>query len=327
MLLISFCTIGLVGHLNKGFPSRVSDEVNIALNAVMNKNTRLEGRGCHLSDEIPTQPQHLCGVNLKNGKADILLIGDSHLDAVGGQLLDRFEALGRSAYALSYSGCVPIGGLHMTGKDNSFRCTTYNEIMRSYASEYRVKTILLIARFPLYLYGNTYDNGEGGIERDGLFSVDLVAPSVESRSSNEGDRIERVLKRYRSDIEELTQKYNVIVFSPTPEVGWHVPSHYWKLSLNLNHSTVGNNIHISHDYDSYLERTKEFMEMLGSIKNDRLHIFPVHTLFCNEDNRRCMANFDKNLLYRDSDHLTPYAANLVADDFVEFFLNKLPSSE
>lgn len=324
-----YSSIGLVGIYKQGLPYRLPDQLITALKDIDVPSLRLHGEGCYLSDAIPKQPISECGVNLENNGSEILLIGDSHLDSIGRQLLDRFEASNLSAYALSYGGCVPVSGLSRSDMDNSFQCAEYNDVVRSYAKTHGVKTIILVSRFPMYLSGNRYNNGEGGIETGNPVPVDLVENLANNGEEDDSERVERVAERYRTDIENLTRDYNVIVFSPTPEVGWDVPAYYYKMFMS-NADSDANEITISHSYDNYIERTRQFRNIFQSIENENLHIYDIHNLFCDDVSRRCLANIGENLLYRDSHHLTPYAANIIADNFMiyfESFVGKMKEEE
>lgn len=321
-VVASFSAVGLSGHLSKGFPNRIDESLLLTIEKIDDEALRLAGIGCHLGTDIPNSFPTECGVNLEKSQIDVLFIGDSHLDAIGRQLLDRFEALGMSAYALSYSGCVPISGLNRADMDNSFQCVEYNEAVRNFAQVNGVKTIVLIGRFPLYLLGERYNNGEGGIEDGNPVLVHLDSTESPTRSNNSVDRIQSVLNRYRSDIQELTKRFNVVVFTPTPEVGWDVPNYYSK-QIMFSSADRQSEISISHSYHSYLERSRLFNDMLSSIMSENLHVYDISKLFCTESTGRCVANIDNNLLYRDDDHLSSFAADILADDFVDFYSEQL----
>jgi peptidoglycan/LPS O-acetylase OafA/YrhL len=315
--LTLFASVGLIGHFKQGLPNRLPSQITTALQAIDNVSLRLEGNGCHLSTIIPEQPIPECGVNLQDNRAEILLIGDSHLDSIGRQLLNKFEVSNLSAYALSYSGCVPISGLGRASKGSELQCAEYNKVVRSYAQTHGVNTIILVARFPLYLLGDRYNNGEGGVETGVPAPVDVIE-NLSTQTDDDTERLRRVVERYRADIENLTRDFNVIVFSPTPEVGWDVPAYFSKTVL-FSADSEKDDITISHSYVNYLERTRMFRDIVLSIKSENLHIYDMHKLFCDEESNRCLANFGEKLLYRDDDHLTPYAANIVAEDFIAFF--------
>jgi len=318
--LSSFITFGLFGYYNQGFPNRFPDSFVKTLNDVdpRNRTQRLIGIGCHFSGNLPRPLPSACGVNNWKNQTEVLLLGDSHLDAIGYQLLDRFKAKNISAYALSYNSCAPIGGLYRPNADSTFQCSEYNKVVRKFAETHGVKTIVLVARFPLYLLGERYNNGEGGIENGGSLPLDIIKNVKLQEHDVELSREERVAERYRTEIQLLARDFNVIIFSPTPEVGWDVPSYYSKLTRFTNYPTL-NDVVVSHSLDNYLKRTHQFTNILSSIESDKLHVYEVHKLFCDYKSRRCLANFGGNLLYRDDDHLSPYAANIVSEDFFEFY--------
>ena len=324
LLLTSFAVVGLLGHLSKGFPNRIDGSLLSTIEQIDDNALRLGGIGCHLSTDIPNPFPTACGVNLDRSEIDVLFIGDSHLDAIGLQLLDRFDRLDKSAYALSYSGCVPISGLTRAYQDSSFKCIEYNQAVRLFAQANNVNTIVLIGRFPLYLFGERYNNGEGGVEAGSPVPVYLDRDGLHSVSSNNPSRVESVLEQYRSDIERLAKDFNVVVFTPTPEVGWDVPNYYAKRVM-FDNEEEQSEISITHSYQSYLGRTRLFNNMLSSIAGENLYIYDISKLFCTDNTSRCIANIDSNLLYRDDDHLSHFAANIVADDFVDFYSELLHS--
>ena len=318
LLLVSFSMVGLVGHINNGFPSRIDSSLLSSIEQVQDTELTLRGIGCHLAGDLPGSLPNGCGVNLDRGDIDVLFIGDSHLDAIGLQLLNRFGALDKSAYALSYSGCVPISDLTRADMGKSFQCVEYNKVVRNFAHTNNVGTIVLVGRFPLYLLGERYDNGEGGVETGGPVVTHLNVTELHSESKNSVTRIENVLEQYRSDIEDLTKNFNVVVFTPTPEVGWNVPNYYMKritFSSEENHDEIV----ITHSYQRYLERSRLFNDMLDSITSGNLYVYDISRVFCSENDGRCIANIGESLLYRDDDHLSYVAANIVADDFVDFY--------
>jgi peptidoglycan/LPS O-acetylase OafA/YrhL len=325
LLLVSFSIVGLIGHLNKGFPNRFDGTLLSTIEQIDDEALRLVGIGCHLDGDIPNPFPTACGVNLEKGEIDVLFIGDSHLDAIGLQLLDRFDRLDKSAYALSYSGCVPISELTRADMDSSFKCMEYNEAVRLFAQANNVNTIVLIGRFPLYLLGERYNNGEGGVETGNSVPVYSNRGGLHSVSNNNSSRMENVLEQYRSDIELLAKDFNVVIFTPTPEVGWDVPNYYAKRVM-FDNEEVPSEISITHSYQSYLERTRLFSNVLSSITSENLYIYDISKLFCTENTSRCIANIDSNLLYRDDDHLSHFAANIVANDFVSFYSELLHSN-
>ena len=320
--LIGFSSFSLVGYFGGGLPSRLPSELQSALGGIDDSTHTLRGKGCHLNAEIPKQPISACGINLEDGSADILLIGDSHLDAIGHQIQQKLDTLDLSSYALSYSGCVPISGLSRADEDASFKCVEYNEKVRQYARDHNVKTIILVGRFPFYLSGNRYDNGEGGVEEGDPGPVDSMNNLNRNTTSDDVARQNRVSEIYKLEIESLLEDFKVVVFAPSPEVGWHVPNYFSRLVMRSNMEDISS-VSVTHSFDKYRQRVAPFMEMLSSIQHQNLSVYDFSPLFCDADTRRCRANDGRKLLYRDDDHLTLYAAELVAQDFITSFGDRL----
>jgi len=108
----------------------------------------------------------------------------------------------------------------------------------------------------------------------------------------------------------LLKEFNVIVFEPTPEVGWDVVSRLVKL-----HNIEAVNKIIAHSYDSYLARSSDFLSILNELPKN-IYRFSVADVLCIRESGRCMGNDDKGLFYRDDDHLSDYGAKIVADEFI-----------
>ena len=183
--------------------------------------------------------------------------------------------------------------------------------MINYAKDIGVKHIILIARFPLYLNGNGYDNGEGGVEKGKPFYVDTLNYRNRPASWDDPERIDRVAESYRAELELLSKEFNVIVFEPVPEVGFHVLNHFVKSAM-FEHNYLDN---ITHSYESYKNRVSRFNTILDSLESPNLFRFDVSRTFCNDASNRCVTADDKGLFYRDSDHLSILGASLVVDDF------------
>src|SRR5690606_41266822 len=83
----------------------------------------------------------------------------------------------RRGNLLTYSGCPPILDTYRADKDASHRCRQYNSaVFELVTAAPGVDTLILAARWTLYLENTPFDNVEGGLEpaQDGS----LLAPAA-----------------------------------------------------------------------------------------------------------------------------------------------------
>jgi peptidoglycan/LPS O-acetylase OafA/YrhL len=303
-LLISF---GLVGHFTSGYESRYSTNVL----SILNSTVRTNSSRCHIESGTLTHPVADCTNFFVDNSASVMLIGDSHLDAIGIQIQQRFKELGVGSYSVSYRSCVALKGFYQIGQNLQHECHKYNQSMLQYARDLGIETLILISRFPLYLDGARYDNGEGGVESGGPVAIDLIERFPARSDWEDLARRERVHRRYTSELKELLNEFNVIVFEPTPEVGWDVVSRFVKL-----HNIGAVDKIITHSYDSHIARSSDFLSILNELPQKNLYRFSVADVLCIKESGRCMGNDNKGLFYRDDDHLSDYGAKIVADEFI-----------
>jgi peptidoglycan/LPS O-acetylase OafA/YrhL len=315
VLIMAFSLFGYLGHYTSGFVSRIPNELLISIENAKDRSETFSE--CHLKGDIPSHPIQQCNSFLVNNSASVMFVGDSHLDAVGLQIQKRLFDLGVGSYAVSYSGCVPIRGLYRVDMDNPHLCNEYNTSMLSYAKEKGITDIILVGRFPLYLNGDRYHNGEGGVELGQPAFVDTIERRGKKSAWDDMDRIERVANKMRDELKDLSSDFRVIVFTPTPEVGWNAPMHYTKYFMYADRDLLSNPL--THSFSNYKERILDFQDIVDNVNSQNLFQYDTSKNFCNEFTSRCLINFGPNLLYRDDDHLSSFGVKIVAKDFIEKF--------
>tara|TARA_B100001093_G_scaffold352808_1_gene337301 strand:- start:1370 stop:3418 length:2049 start_codon:yes stop_codon:yes gene_type:complete len=320
--ILIFSSVGIYGNFKKGIPSRIANEINTLYEKIDQSNERLIGNGCNLSSIIPEQPMPNCIDFFVDGGITALLIGDSHLDSMGLQIQRHLKDKNIGSYAISYSGCIPIRGLYRVDKDDSHMCEEYNNMMVEFAKNNGVKTIIMIARFPLYIQGNRYDNGEGGVENGSPSYVDDSQFRNKSSKWDDEERILRVSKKLINEIEKLLKDFQVIIFSPTPEVGWNVPKYFSKKIL-FDEAKSYKDVQLTHNYKNYKDRVSKFNKALLSISNPNLILYDFSNLICDDIANRCITSDNKGLLYRDDDHLSPHGASMIASDFTNIYSERI----
>lgn len=302
---IAFLALGLSGHMASGFAGRYESQI---LKYEASKSDR-PARDCIFGPDtsLPRHPQSRCTQANSDGEVRLLLIGDSHAWSISEELGNLLKTDNIGFYKAFYSGCAPIPNLRRGDQGLNHRCDTFNEMAYDYAKNSGIETVLLSARFPLYLHGNRYDNGEGGKESGGPAYLDVTNVSGSTWDSNK--RRERVLKAYETEIRRLAKDFNVVLVDPIPVAGWNVPDYLIK-----NRIYNGVDSGLSTPFDNFKKRSEDvtnlFQDLAAEIPN--IHLALVQEALCSDETGRCINSTSDDIYYFDDDHLNSTGARLVA---------------
>lgn len=300
--LVLIAGIGAWGHINKGLPDRFPAHAR----AVLTMNTDQIARTCHFDERLPwVVPKPACFHTVPNATDTVLLLGDSHVAAISNPVVAALNASGRNVYVGSYGGCIPLPEMERVHKSTAHKCAEFVGAILTYAEEIGIDTLVLVARFPAYLHGTRFSNGEGGVEHGIRMDVrDLTGASHEGQ-----------LDLLRSKLEDLAARFNLVLVEPIPEAGWSVP----ELIAKRMYFEGSDDQSLSTPYAAYAARTNALLSMFSALDagSENITIAPVHTRFCNFLTSRCTNADGKNILYLDDDHLSPAGAALIAPDIVD----------
>lgn len=315
-----FVALGLAGYLGKGFEWRFNEDI---LRYAQAENDRAISQ-CHfgLDKKLPAHPVTECQHISSTGKMSVMLLGDSHALAVSNAVGAMLDDEGVDFYDISYSGCVPLRGLRRFDKGHGAECAAFDDAAYIYALSEGISTVVLTGRFPLYLNGSYFDNGEGGVEDGGAAWVDLLERT--NSKWNDEERRLRVLAAYEQRIRELAQQFNVVLVYPVPEAGWNVPSYAFKNAyFNDGDATL------TTSYAAYKERTQEvnalFDRLVAELPNVRGA--RVQEVLCSETTGRCINADADGVYYYDDDHLSNAGARLVAPVIVKAIQSALGNDD
>jgi peptidoglycan/LPS O-acetylase OafA/YrhL len=311
-----FVAFGLAGHVGNGFERRFDKNV---LGLARAENDKAE-TACNFdlnngSNLVLKHPQRQC-LSSSEGSADVMLIGDSHMWALAGGVRSALAHEGVENYFISHSSCVPLFGFKLFDARTQYDCDEFLSGAFAWAKRERVSTVVLAARFPIYLKGTRYDNGEGGVETGGATWVDLT--DHKTSELNDDKRKARVLAEYEKRIRQLAQQFNVVLVYPVPEAGWDVPSYTFKNALFNNRYSP-----LTTSYAAYKKRTREVNTMFDRLVTEVPNIYGarVHEVLCSEVTGRCVNADASGVYYSDDDHLSNAGARLVAPVVVEAIRN------
>ena len=87
-----------------------------------------------------------------------------------------------------------------------------------------IQTVVIVARFPLYLESLRYDNGEGGVEKGPTKQVIYDDINFKNAIRPQSQRRDLIAARIIEDVKSLLEAgKKVVLVYPIPEVGWDAP--------------------------------------------------------------------------------------------------------
>jgi len=263
------------------------------------------------------EPNNIVNGDYKIGsnRPTLISVGDSHAEMLSVAIRSHAHQSGYNFSQYIRPACPLIKNVNRFD-DGKLGSPCNPEIVQhwhSHIQNYQHPIIILSMRMSLYVTGERYDNGEGGVEPGGKILI--------TTDSQPSMNIEGVAKQLRSTIAELLDKnIQVVLIYPIPEMGWHIPKKMKKAlssvptALKLDQYRKME-LHIKQE--KFLKRSKSARSIYDSIPNhpQLLRIYPEE-LFCSEVNEVCLAHDDFGLFYSDDNHLSPYAANLLVTKII-----------
>ncbi len=291
--IMAFSAIGLAGTASAGFP------YSIRLPDTVLKITRSAEDVSDITGSLEKP------VLLGTGKGvSGVLIGDSHAESLAQALAEELGSAERSLLVYTKAGCPPVRGLYRFDLPSyGAKCDVhYKAVYDRLAKDDSLQTVVISARFTLYLESERFDNGEGGVETGASKQVLYDGLEYKDRLRNLDERRTHVAHRLVSDIRHLLDMgKKVILVYPIPEVGWNVPVYAAKLALVDKSDTT-----LSTSHERYRTRNARAIATLDSIgTHTRLvRIYPELSFCDTQVKERCIAITDSQALYRDTNHLT-----------------------
>lgn len=290
---------GVVLYQYEGLPLRFDQQVIEILEVKQKPHRR---SGCMSRGELPLAPEDACvWGDLED--PEIILWGDSHAHALADTAGRLAAEYGHSLRFLGTFSCPPILGIDRPGINNA--CKTYVQNALSYIT-YRsqAQTVVITARFAVYLYGNTHAFGPAetlGVNYTQFLAIDGV-PLVEQ------DPLAAFTSRFEETVRRIRQAgKDVVIILPVPEVAFNVPD---VVALQLHRGlSVDGFSHISEMYDmrqsAIVSAISDVAVRTGSVTVDPM------PLFCSGS--ACRTTIAGRPLYYDDDHVSELGAELISE--------------
>jgi peptidoglycan/LPS O-acetylase OafA/YrhL len=321
--LASVCFIAFSAFVqqNGGLRDRIPPAaVNIAYGAFNE-----EGRSACGVDYPAAVPRVIRKCALRAGPIDAILFGDSHAGSMAAQLNKQALQLpdGPNIASVSYPGCIPVPGMYRLDKGLDHDCPGFVKEVLSFARQNHVRTLILVARWPLYFEGTMYDNQDGGIEHGTFAPVDTSYVRVHRFPTTfEVERKRRVREKILSSLTSLAAEgFNIVLVHSIPEAGWHVPRVAAR-TLMFRHSLPDT---LSTRHEVYLKRVAAVDKVLSSLSSDRVrHVIPEKYLCDRDVAGRCMNISSGQILYSDDDHLSYLGARPITAEILSAVRESTP---
>ncbi len=293
-----FIVFGFIGHITDGYKARLS-------NAALKIDNSANAVGISTLDVIGDAS------NIKG-----VILGDSHANSIVHSLNDALinEKYGLKSYIKD--GCPPLRGLyrHDIASYGDVCDLHYKRAYGEIISDNNLQTVVIVARFTLYLESSRFDNGEGGIEKGPTTHVIYDDLKFKNGIRPLSQRQALIAARIAEDVKTLLDaSKKVVLVYPIPEVGWDTSS------IGIQKAwESGQDVTISTSFKQFIARNAfafSVLDALGEHENLK-RVYP-HKYFCNtyiQD--RCIAIYKSNSFYRDSNHLSNSGANLIVDEIV-----------
>lgn len=250
------------------------------------------------------------------GKNHWISLGDSHLNRVVPLLWQELKGEDVSLTFLEKGGCAYAAGMEVLQDGQPGICTPEDmKVRQDYLLAHEPSTIVVMARYSLYIEGAWFDNGEGGIEtRNGVMKMRPAGKDLP-----EAERKTAVKEAITSSLNDLAKAgHRLIIVYPVPEMGWDVPAKVHEVTKGMNEAQQKEWLsepHFSISRKVYEERTKGMRAPLDAVQGDNvIRVYPDQ-LFCDED--RCYAHNEEFVYYSDGDHLSQDGARLVTQHIIK----------
>ncbi len=307
----AFIVSGFVASSSTLQQTRFPEAVAAIINAMAAENE--DRHKCMASDGRPLNLKRAC-VHGGPTAPTVALLGDSHASALAGALGETMASAGRSIIELTFPGCPPVRGIYPSDRPRG-GCAAHNQTVTKYLkANPQIDTLVVASRWSLYLNGDGFDNGEGGVEHHRQI---YALPVGKGRNYVNNPKWEStVINLHRSSIEYwLADGRRVILVYPIPPAGWDVPTRMAQLAFYGR----GTDQKLTTSYARYRERVEQAKKLLDAVPDHpNLHRVRPSRAFCNQEEAgRCMLEKDGAPLYLDDDHPSRLGASLIAEQIMD----------
>ena len=288
---------GLAGRIGKGLPGRLPAEVaRIGMVGLdINPNRKLcDGRSPERIDA-----DDVCRVGMKGGAITFVVLGDSFGDAFAPGIDTVANEHGRTGYAITKGGCVPMFG---TSQDSGSCKAFLQAALRLIKRHPEIKTVILVGRWTTVSEGTRF----------GANNLTDMFVSDEKTTKMGYDENRRVLERGLKRTLDALSGRQVYITAFIPEQRSNVPR-----TMALNRY-FGISADVSVDRASFDRRQQFIRDLLAKLGVQyRFGVIDVGAALCSAS--KCIASEHGLPIYVDDNHLSRQEAINLRGLFVPAF--------
>ena len=282
-----------LAFLGDGLPGRFTGAAAAALVAQGDYNA--DRYDCFARERSRTTVATGCPIGETGQPLGFALWGDSHAEALRSGFAEVAKEMSIAGVYLGADGCPALMGLSHSRE--AYCAEVNDEILASLTAAGSPKTVILAARWPLWVQGISY----GAEPRAPIHFKRPDHDEVENAAA----QVALIESALRDTVARLQAAGKVVVLiGPVPEMGNDVPRAYFFGRAN---QSSGGGIPRK-DFDERAASSIALLERVAAVQGTAL-IYP-HTALCNAT--RCRSVIDGKIVYHDDDHLSRTGSRLLA---------------
>ena len=294
-----FLSFSVFADLNKGWPNRFEDSLNIKSDAVLSYSNKIRGR-CNEGNVINPLPPAECvlGVTVKGKTVDILLIGDSHANHYTGMIDVMAKDAGLRGYDITQSSTIYLPETHRFIIREGKEIEHSNFYIRNKVVQQEIKS----KKFKYVVLGGSFSDSFKN-----EYSLD---------SSNRGNGRLVFKAQFEKGIEEIIESGAIpYIIKGNPYYSWEVQS------CSINNQRFGLNINCNMSIYEFRKQFDEWSKFLANLSEKYSAIVVIDPALIMCDELRCLSDLDGVPLYRDGGHLNHVGSKLIGEHYLRQFGN------
>jgi peptidoglycan/LPS O-acetylase OafA/YrhL len=311
-LLAVLLALGLLAHVEQGFPARFSTEI-LATGAVTREYYPLRDR-CFQFEAQDYQAGKACRIGASDAPPDFILWGDSHALMLLDSFMRLAAASGHHGLFFGAAGCPPLFDIHASNRNDEWRaqCLDTNAAVRAQLQAHPdIKTVIMVARWARYI--------EATETAPAPTSPPLLVDQQQSEpaAGHNHDVFERALRRSLADMRTAGRR--VVLLESVPEVAVSVPDAMTQAAV------LGRGTDFAPTATAYLQRQARASAMFKRVRADypELEIVALADVLC--DARQCRVTQDGKSLYYDDNHLSSRGVALIEAKLAAMLRGRQPT--
>jgi len=239
----------------------------------------------------------------------VVLIGDSHSDAIASAFIDRFRHAGVNIVHLWYAGCPPINNLPIRAELFSDECTKFKKEAFTYILENPdLSAVFLSARWTWYFEGKPFakDAKELRFHQADWLPNGQKSPQGYTTMDAWKAEMSNAFARTVAAIKEKGK--DVYIFEPIPEMHKNVPVYLAKNAWYEREIEP-----VTSSFTQYIDYNSYVLQLLKKLESQGLTaIIASSGALCGRDaNGLCFGHVEDKTYYYDSNHLNNTGAKLL----------------